>query len=1403
MKKRMGKLVSMILCLSLLLSLLPAAVLAAESGTLETGLTWTLEDGVLTISGQGAMPDFANADAIPWYPSSSSITSVVVNEGVTRVGKMAFAYTAAASVTLPENGLTSIGADAFYQTKLTAIDIPDTVTEIGTGAFYGCTQLADVTLPSRLTVLSKGLFYGCQALKTIELPETLSSIDKIAFCNCVSLQSIAIPAGVTSIASGSPGSFKGCTGLESMTVAEGNSAYHVDGNCLIETESKTLIQGFNNSVTPGASTVTSIADYAFYGMYGLDHFTIPNGVESIGENAFAYCYRVASGDVEETGLTSITIPGSVKTIGSCAFNADKLLSSVTMEDGLESIGSYAFAVCPKLTDVVIPTTVKTIDVWAFASTALETITILSGDVAFTTTTGQSIEDTLPASAVIYGYEGSTAQTYAETYGRTFYVLAETSGTLSTGLTWNLDEQGMLTISGQGAMPDWTTVDDVPWYPLRNQIMAVLIGSGVTTVGGLAFAYCPNLEAVTFERGTALERIGSMAFAQSGLNTISVPDTVTEIGAGAFYGCGELTYVYLPDSLEVLQSLLFCDCYRLADINFPSALTTIQNGVFTNCRTLTNIVIPAGVTSIDFSEARAENPFYGCTGLESITVADGNTSYRAVDNCLIEIATKTLVQGCNSSVIPTDGSVTSIGYAAFYGMSGLEIVSIPDTVTAIGSYAFASCCRDTDDDGLVDQGLRQVTIPGSVKTIGEAAFNSSRLLNSVSIMEDGLETIGGWAFVACTELTYMMIPETVTSIGSRAFYESGLTEIWIYTREAEFESGDNYSPDEILPEDVAIYGYLNSTAHDYAKTYGRTFYPLDSQDQPAGCNHGNWEITETATCTEAGKQIKTCVDCGAIVVEDMEALGHMVSNTIVYTKEPTCTEDGAGYNLCERCGEAATEIFTISARHTPDYSAYGYDENEHWYVCTVCGEHVDVFQHNYFDTYQHDADHHWNACTVCGAHCNEAAHTWSGWQTGVTAAGIQTRTCEICERSETVVVSTAPDEDNNYVVTPGGDGETTVTEITVDRSVLDGIVSKNAEAIANGQSPAGLTMQLGEKTSVTYDAKTLEAIQKAVEAKQQSSSAARADLLLRVKGYGDTESLVEEEELTEAQEETVGEYVSNNCWTVVVTADYYDYSTSGNTWVLVDTAEVDFDGGDEDAVEVTVECDLEKFDYRSERFGVARVEEDGSLTPVESETNEEDGTITWHTRHFSLYMAYEKGAGVKVTGQVKGYHSGNAPVVALYAAGDTERETPIATAALGEAAASGSQYLWNFAFDAVASGTYDLVVTKDGHLTYTVKGVTVGAEDLDLTASSNAAVKLISLLAGDVNGDGSINEGDVSTIRLSGNINKTTSAAANKTADVNGDGSVNEGDVSTVRLAQHINKSATNNCSFDYAVEMGE
>ena len=176
--------------------------------------------------------------------------------------------------------------------------------------------------------------------------------------------------------------------------------------------------------------------------------------------------------------------------------------------------------------------------------------------------------------------------------------------------------------------------------------------------------------------------------------------------------------------------------------------------------------------------------------------------------------------------------------------------------------------------------------------------------------------------------------------------------------------------------------------------------------------------------------------------------------------------------------------------------------------------------------------------------------------------------------------------------------------------------------------------------------------------------------------------------------------------------------------------------------------------------------------------------------FIPYTVPGGNGGVTVSGKVTSYNPNNPTTIQLMQGGTEKYSTTI------KAATGSGQKEQSFSISTVAPGTYDLVVTKSAHLKYTVKNVTVGSTPLDLTAMTGKSYQTITLLCGDINGDGSINEDDVSIIRYANNINKSTAVADNKLADINGDGSVNEDDVSIVRYSSHINKGVKD-CTYGF------
>ena len=276
-----------------------------------------------------------------------------------------------------------------------------------------------------------------------------------------------------------------------------------------------------------------------------------------------------------------------------------------------------------------------------------------------------------------------------------------------------------------------------------ELTDISIPSSVTSIGYNAFIGCNALESITVEPGNPVYHSTGNCLIETASKTLMT-------------GCKN-SVIPNDGSVTSIESMAFSGCIGLTSITIPDSVTSIGEYVFGACISLTSITIPGSVTSIGVGA------FSGCSGLESITVEQGNPNYHSAGNCLIETASKTLMSGCKNSVIPNDGSVTSIGYNAFTGCIGLTSITIPDSVTSIGGFAFNGC---------ID--LTSITIPGSVTSIGVGAFSGCIGLTSITI-PDSVTSIGYNAFSGCIGLTSITIPDSVTSIGERAFYDcSGLT-----------------------------------------------------------------------------------------------------------------------------------------------------------------------------------------------------------------------------------------------------------------------------------------------------------------------------------------------------------------------------------------------------------------------------------------------------------------------------------------------------------------------------------------------------------------------------------------------------------------------------------------------------
>ena len=533
----------------------------ATSGKCGENVSWSLKNGVLTISGKGNMNDYNyssyDSNSNSPFVKRTDIKSVVIKSGVTSIGSCTFVGCSNLKSVTIENSVTYIGSDSFGEctslasvtipnsvkyidfdafrscTSLKKITIPNSVTSIYSGAFSGCSNLESVIIPKSVTIIGGQAFYGTKWLENqqkkspfvvvngmlidgttckgkVTIPSSVKSIGDEAFFNCTSLTSVTIPSSVKSIG---VQAFYECKNLTSVTIPSsvtsiGNNAFS-NTKWLENQQKKSPFVVVNGILIDGKkcegkvtipSNVKSIGKYAFSGCNSVTSVTIPNSVKSIGEHAFYYC----------TSLKTVTIKSGVTSIGHLAFYLCTSLASINIPNSVTSIGDYAFTSCEKLAKVTIPSSVAKIGTYAF---------------------GLSI----------------------------------------TSINVSKDNKNFCSVDGS-------------LYNKKKTILMRCDGSKKTLT-------VPN----------TVKTVAMGAFAGCAISSVTIPDSVETIEPLAFYYCKKLKKVIIPNKVKKIDEQAFSNCTALSEITIPNSVTSIEFRALDGCTGLKSVTIPSSVTAIaDYS-----------------------------------------------------------------------------------------------------------------------------------------------------------------------------------------------------------------------------------------------------------------------------------------------------------------------------------------------------------------------------------------------------------------------------------------------------------------------------------------------------------------------------------------------------------------------------------------------------------------------------------------------------------------------------------------------------------------------------------------------------------------------------------------------------------------------------------
>ena len=424
---------------------------------------------------------------------------------------------------------------------------------------YNCPT--EITIPEGVTTIGQAAFSGRSSkLKKINLPSTLTTIEEMGFADCYALESLELPESVKSIGNSA---FYDCRALESINIPEG---------------------------------VISLGEQTFYLCENLEtiKFLSPFSLLIEGDYTFGYC-----------GLSEIRLP-SVYTLPTGTFYYCDKLEMIELPEQLKTIGDNAFMLCSNLNSIVIHNNVETIKADAFdGCTALTNVYYTGSEEEWNAIEIENGNNYLLNAEIHYNQVGTIASGYCGGEGD------------GSNLAWTLNSEGLLTISGEGEMKDFS--NSTPWYLYRSTIKQVIIEDDVTSFDDNAFNYLSELEKIVVGDGITTIEGGSFKTCKK-LNTVVLGENITEIGNSAFRYCSSLKNIVIPDSVTVVDNYAFASCSKLESIILGDNVETIGGSAFESCKSLKTISFPNGVTSIKawtFDHCSSLTDVFFSNGIEKI------------------------------------------------------------------------------------------------------------------------------------------------------------------------------------------------------------------------------------------------------------------------------------------------------------------------------------------------------------------------------------------------------------------------------------------------------------------------------------------------------------------------------------------------------------------------------------------------------------------------------------------------------------------------------------------------------------------------------------------------------------------------------------------------------------------